>query len=167
MEGAGNAGALERLVLELLTASHETGHLNLSELDLLAAEVREGLVRNVVRHLSVLRHLVCVFAKLNGSDFEVFRVCWSSVWIIHLLRSQPFSQPSDREVASYLGNSFKYSKIQIFLNLQRCANNLRSSAYALYFFFSISFPFLSSSLFTRLVVLALCPRSNPVGAPLP
>lgn len=41
----GNTGALERLLSTVLAAdSHETGHLNLSELDLAAAKGSQGLV---------------------------------------------------------------------------------------------------------------------------
>lgn len=43
MEGTGNAGALEDLGgTVLLAKSHKTGHLVLSELDLLATEGSEG-----------------------------------------------------------------------------------------------------------------------------
>merc|ERR1719486_1570698 len=48
VERARDARALERLGAVLRARHHETGHLELGELDLLAAEVRERNVRNLV-----------------------------------------------------------------------------------------------------------------------
>mmetsp|Transcript_2666 Transcript_2666/g.5096 ORF Transcript_2666/g.5096 Transcript_2666/m.5096 type:complete len:493 (-) Transcript_2666:17-1495(-) len=56
VEGTGDTGALEGLGrAELLAGGHEAGHLDLGDLDLLAAEVGEGDVGNLVvssRHIN-------------------------------------------------------------------------------------------------------------------
>ena len=46
MEGAGDAGTLEVVGIVLLAAGHETGHLNLGNLNLLATIVGKGDVGN-------------------------------------------------------------------------------------------------------------------------
>ena len=51
MQAAGDAGALEGLLLAVLLAEvHQPGHLALGELNLLAAERGEGNVGDLVGH---------------------------------------------------------------------------------------------------------------------
>merc|ERR1719324_2209322 len=59
VERARDARALELLGAVLLARHHETGHLELGELDLLAAEVRERNVRNLVVTHRCRACLVC------------------------------------------------------------------------------------------------------------